>query len=181
MDYAEINKSLIELTRGDITREETDAVVNAANKQLAPGGGVAGAIHKAAGPELWEYTKTLGGCETGQAVITYGFNMKVKYIIHTVGPVYSGRPEDAVLLRSCYLQSLQLASSHDARSVSFPAISTGIFGYPVKEAAEVSLQAVTDYLQEDTNIELVRFVLFSEGDLDVYKKALQNVVDQLKP
>lgn len=175
MNYLEVNQSVIELAQGDITLEETDAVVNAANKQLAPGGGVAGAIHRAAGPQLWEYTKTLGGCETGQAVITFGFNMKAKYIIHTVGPVYSGGPEDAGFLRSCYIESLKLASSHDVTSVSFPAISTGIFGYPIDEAAGVSLRAVRDYLAGHPEIQLVRFVLFSAADFNAYQAALQNL------
>jgi O-acetyl-ADP-ribose deacetylase len=175
MDSLKVNQSVIELIQGDITQQETDAVVNAANGQLAPGGGVAGAIHRAAGPELWEYTKTLGGCRTGEAVITYGFNLKARYIIHTVGPVYSGSAEDAVLLRSCYIESLKLASSHDAASLSFPAISTGIFGYPPAEAAEISLTAVRDYLREHPEIQRVRFVLFSEADLNVYRRALEKI------
>jgi O-acetyl-ADP-ribose deacetylase len=174
----QVHQSVIELVLGDITEQETDAVVNAANKQLAPGGGVAGAIHQAAGPQLWEYTRTLGGCETGEAVITYGFNIKAKYIIHTVGPVWTGSPQDPVLLRSCYIESLKLASSHDVKTVSFPAISTGIFGYPIDEAAKISLQAVMEYLTEHAEIERVRFVLFAQPDLDAYSKALNEMSRQ---
>ncbi len=171
----EVNKSLIELVQGDITQQETDAVVNAANRELAPGGGVAGAIHRAAGPELWAETKKLGGCRTGEAKITYGYNLRAKYVIHTVGPVYSGSAEDAVLLRSCFLESLKLAASHDAATVAFPAISTGIFGYPVAEAAEISLSAVGDFLRDNTQVKLVRFVLFGGQDLAVFSDALEKL------
>lgn len=175
MERLRVNTTVIELVNGDIAQQETDAVVNAANKELAPGGGVAGAIHRAAGPELWEYTKTLGGCETGEATISYGYNMRAKYIIHTVGPVYKGSPEDAELLRSCYLESLKLASTHDVKTISFPAISTGIFGYPIEEAADVSLAAVYHYIVDHPEITVVRFVLFSKSDFDVYQAALRKL------
>ncbi len=171
----EVNKSLLELVEGDITQQETDALVNAANRELAPGGGVAGAIHRAAGPELWAETKKLGGCRTGEAKITYGYNLKAKYVIHTVGPVYGGSAEDAVLLRSCYLESLKLAASHDAATVAFPAISTGVFGYPVAGAAEISLHAVVDFLRDNTEVKLVRFVLFGGQDLAVFSAALEKL------
>jgi O-acetyl-ADP-ribose deacetylase len=175
-----VNKSVIELIRGDITKEETDAIVNAANKELSPGGGVSGAIHRAAGPGLWEEAGKLGGCATGDAKITYGHQLKARYVIHTVGPVYAGTAEDPVLLRSCYLESLNLASTHDAKTVSFPSISTGIFGYPTAEAAAVSLRAVTDYLHNHPEVELVRFVLFSEQDMETYSSALKNIAGSLK-
>lgn len=172
MEKRLVGQSLIELAVGDITQEETDAIVNAANRQLAPGGGASGAIHRAAGPGLWEEAKQYGGCETGEAKITYGHKLKARYVIHTVGPVYSGRPEDAELLRSCYLESLKLASTHDVKTISFPAISTGIFGYPVKEAADVSLDAVADYLAGHPEIQKVRFILFSESDFEIFRNAL---------
>lgn len=166
---------LLEIVRGDITKQDTDAIVNAANKQLAPGGGVAGAIHRAAGPELWEECKQLGGCETGEAKITSGYNLAARYVIHTVGPVYNNTPQNAVDLENCYLNSLDLAVRHGLKSVSFPAISTGIFGYPLEEAAGVSLRAVIKFLKEHNKPELVRFVLFGEKDLNVFKKTLQEI------
>lgn len=172
MDELRVNSSVIQLLQGDITQEETGAIVNAANKQLSPGGGVSGAIHKAAGPGLWEEAKRIGGCETGDAKITYGHNLKARYVIHTVGPVYSGSPEDPKLLRSCFIESLHLASTHDVKTISFPAISTGIFGYPLSEAADVSLRAVHDYLSEHPEIETVRFVLFSENNFTIFQKTL---------
>jgi O-acetyl-ADP-ribose deacetylase (regulator of RNase III) len=175
MDELWVNSSVIQLVQGDITREETDAIVNAANKQLSPGGGVSGAIHKAAGPGLWEEAKKIGGCDTGEATITYGHNLKAKYVIHTVGPVYSGSPEDSKLLRSCFIEALILASTHDVKTISFPAISMGIFGYPVSEAADVSLRAVRDYLLEHPEIQTVRFVLFSENDLALFRKTLEEL------
>lgn len=168
----QVNNSAIELLKGDITVQETDAIVNAANSELAPGGGVSGAIHRAAGPGLWEEAKKAGGCRTGEAKITYGHNLKAQYVIHTVGPVYAGNSQDPVLLRSCYIESLKLASTHQVRSIAFPAISTGIFGYPLREAADVSLQAVRDYLLTHPEIERVLFVLFSEKDLEVFIHAL---------
>lgn len=171
-----IGGSTLELTVGDITKQETGAIVNAANKQLAPGGGVAGAIHRAAGPGLWEDCKQLGGCETGEAKITYGHNLPAKYVIHTVGPVYRGTPEDPLLLANCYRRSLQLALDHDVNSISFPAISAGIFGYPMAEAAQVSLQAVLDFLRENPKMELVRFVLFRPTDYEVYRQALTELI-----
>ncbi len=167
-----VGESVLELVQGDITMQDTDAIVNAANKELAPGGGVSGAIHRAAGPKLWEETGKIGGCATGEAKITYGYNLKARYVIHTVGPVYSGSPEDARLLRSCYLESLKLAAVHDVRSIAFPAISTGIFGYPVEEAANIALAAVRDFLLENNNISLVRFVLFGDRDFDAFRRAL---------
>jgi O-acetyl-ADP-ribose deacetylase (regulator of RNase III) len=158
---------------GDITRQDTEAVVNAANKRLAPGGGVAGAIHRAAGPRLWEECKKLGGCETGQAKVSGGCNLPNKYVIHTVGPVYSGAESDAELLRSSYLNSLKLAEEKGIKSISFPALSTGAFGYPLKEAAQIALQAIIDYLKGKTKIELVRMVLYDKNSFDVHKELLE--------
>jgi O-acetyl-ADP-ribose deacetylase (regulator of RNase III) len=157
-----IGNSDLEIIKGDITNQDTEAVVNAANTRLAPGGGVAGAIHSAAGPELWAECKGLGGCGTGEAKITKAYNLPNKYVIHTVGPVYSGTESDAKLLESCYLNSLKLADEYEIKSISFPAISTGIFGYPLKEASEVAVRTISDYLKGATGIKLVRMVLYDE-------------------
>ncbi|HPC48135.1 MAG TPA: macro domain-containing protein, partial [Deltaproteobacteria bacterium] len=129
MEEIRVGKSLLQVVQGDITAQDTEAVVNAANHQLAPGGGVAGAIHKKAGPGLWEECRKLGGCATGEAKITRGYNLPNTYVIHTVGPVYSGSGKDPVLLRSSYINSLKVADTNKVRSISFPALSTGIFGY----------------------------------------------------
>lgn len=138
---------MIKVIMGDITQCESDAIVNAANKSLLGGGGVDGAIHKAAGPKLLEYNRTLGGCETGQVKHSPGFNLKAKVIIHTVGPIYSNSPQDEIDLRNCYLNSLNLAKELKLNSIAFPAISTGVYGYPINEAAKVSVRAVMDWLK----------------------------------
>ncbi len=145
MKEIQVGKSRLQFMVGDITAQDTEAVVNAANKKLAPGGGVAGAIHRAAGPGLWEECMRLGGCETGKAKISGGHGLPNTYVIHTVGPVYSGSKEDAVLLGSCYVNSLELADRHKVKSISFPALSTGIFGYPVDKAAYVAIKAIKKY------------------------------------
>lgn len=174
MREASIGSSKLQFVLGDITAQDTDAVVNAANSRLAPGGGVAGAIHKAAGPELWEECKGLGGCKTGEAKITKGYNLPNAYVIHTVGPVYSGSDEDPVLLRSCYVSSLNVADANGVKSVSFPALSTGIFGYPVAEAAVIAITAIRDFLSGHTNIRLVRMVLY---DRALYEKHVRTLED----
>ena len=170
-----IGKSKLQIVVGDITAQDTSAVVNAANKQLAPGGGVAGAIHRAAGPGLWEECSKLGGCETGEAKISLGYNLPNKYIIHTVGPVYKGTKDDQVLLRSCYVNSLKLAEEHKIKSVSFPALSTGIFGYPIDKAAYVAIKAIFDYLSGSTDIDLVRMVLYDERAYKEHVRALDAI------
>jgi O-acetyl-ADP-ribose deacetylase (regulator of RNase III) len=170
LERLKIGNSSLELVKGDITKQDTEAIVNAANKQLAPGGGVAGAIHKAAGPGLWKECRTLGICETGEAKLSSGHNLKAKFIIHTVGPIYSGKSKDVEDLRSCHLNSLKLAEKNRITSISFPAISTGAFSYPLLEAAEISLLTVKEYLEGNTRIKLVRFVLFSQTAYDVYRK-----------
>ncbi|MBS3815611.1 MAG: macro domain-containing protein, partial [Hadesarchaea archaeon] len=162
----------------DITKQETEAIVNAANKRLAPGGGVAGAIHKAAGPELWEECKELGGCETGEAKLTRGYELPSSYVIHTVGPIYSDSPEDPEELASSYVNSLKLAEENGIESISFPAISTGAFGYPMKEASEIALRTVKEYLEESSKIKLVRFVLYDSQSLEVHKKTLESIIDE---
>jgi O-acetyl-ADP-ribose deacetylase (regulator of RNase III) len=170
-----MNQTRLELVQGDITLQDTDAIVNAANTSLLGGGGVDGAIHRAAGPELLAECRTLGGCQTGEAKITKGYRLKARYVIHTVGPVYRGIPRDATLLASCYQRSLQLASVNRLRSVAFPSISTGAFGYPVDEAAPVALQAVIEYFKTHTDIELVRFVLYDRYTYQAYERALQQI------
>lgn len=172
MEQKVIGDTTLEIVQGDITQQETDAIVNAANKQLAPGGGVAGAIHRAAGPDLWQECMQMGGCETGEAKLTAGYNLPAQYVIHTVGPVYSGGSHDAEALQACYQNSLALADKHRLTSIAFPAISTGAFGYPIKTAAEISLSTVKAYLEQETNIVLVRFVLFSQAVYNAYREAL---------
>ena len=172
----QINQTRLELVQGDITQQDADAIVNAANNSLLGGGGVDGAIHRAAGPELLAECRTLGGCETGNAKITQGYRLKARHVIHTVGPVYRGSPRDAELLASCYRRSLEIASAHHLKSVAFPSISTGAYGYPVNEAAPVALQAAIDYLKSHTEIELVRFVLFDRRTLEAYRQALDQLL-----
>lgn len=175
----EIDGSVLELIKGDITEQDTEAIVNAANKRLAPGGGVAGAIHKAAGPRLWEECKKLGVCETGEAKITKGYALPASYVIHTVGPVYSGSPEDSKLLASCYRESLKLAMKKGIKSVSFPAISTGVFGYPMKEAAKIALKTVVETLKSRPETILVRFVLHDSRTLNIHENVLIQIYQSM--
>ncbi len=168
-----INQSTVELVQGDITTQDTDAIVNAANASLRGGGGVDGAIHRAGGPQILEECKTIGGCKTGDAVITTGGELPARHVIHTVGPVYrGGREGEAELLASAYRRSLEVASENGLSSVAFPSISTGAYGYPVAEASRIALRTVIEYLRAHTDISLVRFVLFSAADFAVYKEAL---------
>ncbi len=148
---------------GDITRQKVDAVVNAANTTLLGGGGVDGAIHRAAGPQLLEYCRRLGGCPAGEARITPGFALPVKWIIHTVGPVWlGGKSGEAQLLAACYRNCLRLAADNDVRSIAFPQISTGAYGYPLGQACEIALLQIARFLATDETIEQVRCVCFSE-------------------
>jgi O-acetyl-ADP-ribose deacetylase (regulator of RNase III) len=171
-----INKSVLELVQGDITQQDTDAIVNAANQSLLGGGGVDGAIHRAAGPELLAECRTLGGCATGDAKISRGYNLKARHVIHTVGPVYRRQNQEVRdLLASAYRRSLEVACEKGLRSVAFPSISTGAYGYPVNEAAPVALSTVIAFVKEHPEIELVRFVLFSKDIFEAYKQSLQQV------
>jgi len=164
----------IELVEGDITRQHTDAIVNAANKTLLGGGGVDGAIHRAAGPDLLEECRSLGGCPVGEARITKGYRLPVKYVIHTVGPVYRGgghgEPE---LLARCYRNSLDIAASNRIKTISFPSISTGAYGYPMEDAARIALEIIGGYLADHPQIEKVRMCLFSASAYQTFKNILE--------
>ncbi len=155
---------------GDITQLNVDAIVNAANKSLLGGGGVDGAIHRAAGPLLLEECRKLNGCQTGGAKITKGYNLPAKYVIHTVGPVYSGRAEDKILLANCYRNCLTLAVENNLSSMAFPAISCGVYGYPLNKACEIAVMTTTDFLKQSPQKLKVFFVLFSASDLEIYKE-----------
>lgn len=166
----------IELVQGDITRQTTDAIVNAANTSLLGGGGVDDAIHRAGGPQILAECRKLGGCATGDAKITTGGRLPARHVIHTVGPVYrDGEHGEPALLASAYRRSLEVASAHGLRSVAFPSISTGAYRYPIADAARIALTTVADYLRQHDDIALVRFVLFSETDLRVYEETLEIV------
>jgi len=172
-----IHQSTLEIVQGDITQQEIAALGNAANSALAGGGGVDGAIHRAGGPILMSELKSkYKGCPTGSAVITSGGNLKAKYVIHAVGPRYSGSPRDAELLSSAYRKSLELCTQNKIDSIAFPSISTGIYGYPVEEASRIALKTVADHLKEHPEIKLVRFVLFDSRTFEVYKEALQELI-----
>jgi O-acetyl-ADP-ribose deacetylase (regulator of RNase III) len=174
-----IKKSTLSLIQGDIIGQETDGIVNAANTRLAGGAGVDGAIHEAGGPSIMAECRKIGGCPTGQAVITSGGNLKVRYVIHTVGPVYQGGGRgEAVQLKSAYLESLKLASARGLKSIAFPAISTGVYAYPLEEAACIALETVMDYLKQHGDLELVRFVLFSRKMYDVFAGELKKLMQK---
>jgi O-acetyl-ADP-ribose deacetylase (regulator of RNase III) len=169
-----INKSRLELVAGDITKQDTEAIVNAANSRLAGGGGVDGAIHRAGGPEIMEECKRIGGCPTGEARITTGGRLKARYVIHTVGPVYKGGTKgEAELLSSCYKNSLDIAREAGIKSIAFPSISTGAYGYPMADAARLAIKTVIDYLNAHTEIYLVRIVLFGHEAYETHERALK--------
>ena len=165
----------IEIRQGDITRLALDAIVNAANTSLLGGGGVDGAIHRAAGPELVKECRKLGGCPTGEARITGGYNLAARHVIHTVGPVYSGKPRDKKLLSGCYLNSLKLAAENNVHSLAFPAISCGVYGYPIEEACKIAVDTTCSFLANNPSIEKVIFMLFSPGDLKVYQEYMRSL------
>ena len=167
----EVNQSGIELVQGDTFDQDVDAIVNAANSSLLGGGGVDGAIHRAAGPQLLAECRTLGGCPTGEARITKGYRLAARHVIHAVGPVYHGRAHDAELLAGAYRSSLALAAQHAIKTIAFPSISTGLYGYPLGEAAPIVLQTVKDFLEQHPEISLVRFVLWDRTSLAAYEQA----------
>ncbi len=173
----QIGDSTLELVEGDITREDVDAIVNAANSSLLGGGGVDGAIHRAAGRQLLEECRTLGSCETGDAKITRGHNLKARHVIHAVGPVYrDGKQGEAGLLASAYRRCLELASANQCTSIAFPAISTGVYGYPMEAAARVAFRTIVDYLCEHPEIQRVRYVLYDSRAFAVHQRVLEQVL-----
>lgn len=169
----------ITLTEGDITKQQVDAIVNAANSSLLGGGGVDGAIHRAAGPELLEECRQLGGCDTGDAKITKGYNLPSDWVIHTVGPVWrDGQQGEDELLASCYRRSLELAVQQQIRTIAFPAISTGAYGFPPKRAARIAVATVKEFLAENPDIEQVIFVCFSHSSYECHESALQDILSE---
>lgn len=168
-----VGRSRIELVQGDITEQDTEAIVNAANTTLLGGGGVDGAIHRAGGPAILAECRRLGGCATGDAKITTAGRLKAKYIVHAVGPVYrDGAHDEPDLLASVYRRSLEVAAAHGARSIAFPSISTGAYHFPIAKAAAVALTTVAEQLRASPEGRVVRFVLFSAADLAAYERAL---------
>jgi len=177
----QIGKGQLELVQGDITAQEVDAIVNAANSRLAGGGGVDGAIHRRGGPAIMAETreKSPDGCSTGSAVISGAGNLPARYVIHAVGPVWGGGQKgEAERLAGAYRRSLELAVEHDCRSVAFPALSTGAYGYPMDQGARVALRTAIDFLRQHSRPELVRFVLFDQGAYGAFAAALEEMADQ---
>ncbi len=176
-DFMEVkvNKSIIKLIKGDITEQDTDAIVNAANAQLILGGGVAGAIRRKGGPKIQEECNKIGGTYVGGAVITTGGNLKAKHVIHAVGPRMGEGNEDEKL-KNATINSLKLADEHNLKSISFPAISTGIFGFPIDRCAKIMLSNTIEYLKGTTGIEQVNFVLFTQDDFNIFKNTLENLI-----
>ena len=175
-----IGPTVIRLVQGDITKEEIDVIVNAANTSLRGGGGVDGAIHRAGGPDILQecIERYPEGCKTGEARITTAGNMTAKYVIHTPGPIWrGGQQNEESLLKECYLNSLLLATEHKAESIAFPSISTGVYRFPIERASEIALSTVIETLPE-TSIREVHFVLFSASDYQIYKKNLQRFTTQ---
>lgn len=168
--------SSIKYHTGDITKLKVDAIVNAANSSLLGGGGVDGAIHRAAGHGLLEECRTLNGCRTGEAKITRGYNLPAAHVIHTVGPIYSGRASDAEDLHNCYWNSLDVAKDNNLHSIAFPGISTGVYGYPKQDAAKIALTTVKEWLEKNKDYEIeITIVAFSEGDYLLYKTVADDI------
>ncbi len=160
----------ISILQGNITTQHVDAIVNAANKSLLGGGGVDGAIHAAAGPQLLQECRTLEGCQTGQAKLTKGYNLPAKYVIHTVGPIYgSENGKEAELLADCYKNSLSLAVQYQCKTIAFPAISTGVYGFPKEEAVKIVKSTLKEFIHENASLREIRLVLYSEKDRQLYE------------
>jgi len=171
-----VGRSVLELVEGDITLQKVDAIVNAANTTLLGGGGVDGAIHRAGGPSILQECKKIGGCATGDAVITGGGNLPARHVIHTVGPVWHGGSHgEPALLASAYAKSLALAAARKLTSIAFPSISTGAYGYPLDQAADIALAAVLEHLSGSTTLSIVRFVLFNRMTFEAYLHALREL------
>ena len=174
-----VGKSTLELVQGDITKQHTEAIGNAANSGLRGGGGVDGAIHRAGGPSIMQECRRIGACPTGSAVITGAGDLEARYVLHAVGPIYrGGSHREPELLAGAYLACLQLCTEHIIASVAFPSISTGVYGYPVHDAARVALSTVIDYLNEHDDITLVRFVLFDANTFAAYEQALRQLTNK---
>ncbi len=172
-----INNTKLVLKIGDITEEDTEAIVNAANPTLLGGGGVDGAIHRKGGPKILEECRKIGGCEPGNAVITTGGNLKAKYVIHTVGPIWrGGRFNEEEILKNAYQNSLRIAKNHNIKTVSFPSISTGAYGYPIELASKVALKSIIYFLKKEKFFEEIRMVLFKEPDFATYKAMLEELL-----
>lgn len=170
-------KDKIEVIQGDITKQQVDAIVNAANRTLLGGGGVDGAIHRAAGPELLEECRTLNGCETGQAKITGGYELPAKHVIHTVGPVWhGGSSNEDELLANCYRNSLELAEQHDLKTIAFPSISTGAYGFPMERAAKIAVREIKQHLEAGSQLEQVILVCFGERAYDIHRSAVDEIL-----
>ncbi len=166
----------LEIVQGDITKQKVDAIVNAANESLLGGGGVDGAIHRAAGPQLLEECRKIGGCPTGEARITKGYNLPAKHVIHTVGPVWNGgRRNEDELLASCYRNSFALADQHGLRSIACPSISTGAYRFPIDRACRIALTEIKNFLDKNTTVEKVVVVCFGQEVLDHYRDALEEI------
>ncbi len=166
-------KTKIEIHKGDITKLKVDAIVNAANNSLLGGGGVDGAIHRGAGPELRKYNEKLGGCPTGEAKISPGFNLPAKFVISTVGPVWNGgNNNEDELLANCYINSLKVAVENNIKTIAFPSISTGVYSFPVERASKIAVREVKDFLEKNSSIKKIIFVCFDDKTFDVYKNIL---------
>lgn len=175
MELSEVLKK-ISVKKGDITREKADAIVNAANPTLLGGGGVDGAIHRAAGPGLLEECRKLGGCRHGEARITKGYNLPAKFIIHTPGPIYKdGRHGEADTLRDSYYNSMKLAKDNNLKSIIFPAISTGVYGYPKNEGAEIAVKTIVDFMINENYLIEVIFIQFDNENYEIYNKLLEGL------
>lgn len=171
----------ISIVEGDITLQDVDAVVNAANESLLGGGGVDGAIHRAAGPELLEGCRTLNGCKTGQAKITKGYNLPAKWVIHTVGPIWrGGHQNEDELLANAYCNSLNVAVENQIKTIAFPAISTGVYNFPLERATQIAFDVVFDFLKENTSIEHIMFVCFDSRTFEIYATLLEQKLRVIK-
>jgi len=169
-------KERIEIVAGDITRQQVDAIVNAANNSLLGGGGVDGAIHRAAGPELLAECRTLNGCSTGEAKITKGYSLPAKFVIHTVGPIWrGGNSNEDQLLENCYNNSLKRAVENGIKTIAFPSISTGVYGFPIERASRIALNTAKTFLENDDSIRKVIFVCFGTHDYQVYQRSVKEV------
>ncbi len=174
-----IDSKILELVMGDITEEATEAIVNAANERLIPGGGVDGAIHRKGGPSIAEEARRIGHCPTGGAVITGAGNLKARYVIHAVGPIYrDGRSGEAELLASAYREALKRAEERKLSSVAFPSLSTGAYGYPLEEAAPIALKTILEFLRQHSHPQLVRMVLWGEKAYQAYRQALEELASK---